>query len=354
MKISIIIPIYKVEQFVSRCIKSVINQSYNNIECIIIDDCSPDKSMTIVETLVNNYSGDIRFKLLYHDKNEGLSATRNTGIKNATGDYLLFIDSDDYLYDNNAISLFAKELKIYPNIDVIQGKTYTEGYMNSSLKNSYRYISEYYNNNEKILSDFFNDIIPATAWNKLIKKSLINSNNLFFNENIIHEDLYWNYYLFQHVKSLAFVDVYTYYYENDNEESIMNMTNKDSNKSALSYITIISSFLNNINNNVRVENRLFILEWMIVLADKLLKNKVNKETNERFEILVKKTAWNDIKEFHLIEAFFDFLLTKRFKTAFKNRFIRKYIIFKYKGIVRTYYKLFSYKFSHKGITFSFL
>ena len=87
MDISIIIPVYKVEKYISRCILSVMNQSCENvqIECLIVDDCTPDNSIDIIKGLISDYKGIVRFKILFHEKNLGLSAARNTGIKASTG-----------------------------------------------------------------------------------------------------------------------------------------------------------------------------------------------------------------------------------------------------------------------------
>ena len=98
MKISVIIPVYNVEKYIRRCLLSVKDQKCEdfNIECLIVDDCSPDGSMTIVRDLIEkNDDKSITFTIISHEKNKGLSEARNSGIKASTGDYLYFIDSDD-------------------------------------------------------------------------------------------------------------------------------------------------------------------------------------------------------------------------------------------------------------------
>ena len=97
-RISIIIPVYNVEQYVDECLQSVANQTMTEgIECIIVDDCGQDNSATIAKHFVDSYQGDIRFTFIQREKNGGLSAARNTGIEAATGEYVYFLDSDDYL-----------------------------------------------------------------------------------------------------------------------------------------------------------------------------------------------------------------------------------------------------------------
>ena len=90
MKFSIIIPVYNVEKYIVNCLNSVANQLYDDIECIIVDDCSPDNSMIHVASFLEQYEGKIIFKIVTHEKNQGLSAARNSGVKIATGDYLFF------------------------------------------------------------------------------------------------------------------------------------------------------------------------------------------------------------------------------------------------------------------------
>ena len=88
--VSIIIPIYNVEKYVAECLNSVISQTYDHskIECIIVDDCTPDRSMDVVNKIIGEYKGEMTFITHRHKENEGLSAARNTGISIATGEYL--------------------------------------------------------------------------------------------------------------------------------------------------------------------------------------------------------------------------------------------------------------------------
>ena len=121
LTISIIIPVYKVEAYIEECLASVVTQSdaKANIECIIVDDCSPDGSMDIVRRFVDNYQGTVQFRMLRHEVNRGLSAARNTGIDAATGDYLLFVDSDDYL-SADCLSTLVSGFNLCPQAEVVQ------------------------------------------------------------------------------------------------------------------------------------------------------------------------------------------------------------------------------------------
>ena len=111
MKISIIVPVYNVEEYIEDCLRSITAQTYKGeVECIIVDDCTPDSSCTIIEKFISKYAGNIQFKLLHHEKNRGLSAARNTGIDATTGEYIYFLDSDDEITPN-CIELLAEPLK---------------------------------------------------------------------------------------------------------------------------------------------------------------------------------------------------------------------------------------------------
>ena len=95
--VSVVIPIYNVEPYISTCLWSIANQTYKDLEVILVDDCGTDKSMAIAEQFCNAYQGPIRFRILHHTHNRGLSAARNTGIDAAQGEYISFVDSDDYI-----------------------------------------------------------------------------------------------------------------------------------------------------------------------------------------------------------------------------------------------------------------
>lgn len=213
MTVSIIIPIYNVEQYIERCINSVINQTYHQLEVIIVDDCSPDNSMSLARQLVDksNYKEGLTFKFIKREENGGLSAARNTGIENATGDFLYFLDSDDEL-PINAIELLINQVIIHPDVEIVMGRM--KAFPNDlPYYNIDRYKNTpYINDNLWIREHFFTIISPiqTNACNKLIRKDLGERNLLFFKPGIIHEDQLWMYYVAKKINSLAFVFEPTY------------------------------------------------------------------------------------------------------------------------------------------------
>ncbi len=119
VNVSIIIPIYNVEPFIEECVNSVLNQTMTeNIECILVDDCGSDKSFEVAESIIATYKGDIKFKLIRHEVNKGLSCARNGGVNAAEGKYIFFIDSDDYIMNDCIETLWALANK-YPEADMV-------------------------------------------------------------------------------------------------------------------------------------------------------------------------------------------------------------------------------------------
>lgn len=95
--VSVVIPVYQVSDYIERCIRSVMEQSYADIECIIVDDATIDDSIAKCERLIKMYNGPIEFRILHHKYNCGISAARNTGTDAATRDYMFYLDSDDVI-----------------------------------------------------------------------------------------------------------------------------------------------------------------------------------------------------------------------------------------------------------------
>lgn len=213
-KISVIIPIYNVEQYIEDCLHSVVSQTMtDNVECVLIDDCGNDNSVSITEQFINNYQGSIHFKIHHHEKNRGLSAARNTGIKEAKGDYLFFLDSDDEITPDCLKTLYSfterKEC-----IDVVEGSSQLALESNNEYKNS---LLDNYTGNRRIIKKSllgYNGYIVA-AQDRLVRRELVISNNLFFKEGIIHEDNLWTFFLAKYVKTMAFCSNRMYFHRNN-------------------------------------------------------------------------------------------------------------------------------------------
>lgn len=209
-KISIVIPVHKIELFIAECIQSVMRQTYAGpIECIVVDDCGLDKSIEIVEHLIDGYKGPVEFKIVHHEHNRGVAASRNTGINAATGAYLMFIDSDDYISDD-CLEVLTQPLRD-SDYDVVIGNVKTFG-----LQSDVCYLSQETGaviGNENVFRKFFVERkVYVMVWNKLIKASLFRTFDLSFLEGQLAEDELWNYKLALCVKSMFVQNRTTYFY----------------------------------------------------------------------------------------------------------------------------------------------
>lgn len=208
--ISIIIPIYNVEEYITECLQSVMRQTYNGeIECILVDDCGKDNSIAIAEQLIADYTGSVAFRILRHEHNRGLSAARNTGTDAATGDYIYYLDSDDYISDD-CIEVLTEPLK-EREYDMVVGRMK----MFEGMDEEYIWVEDttFIEGNENVFKAYYVDRkMYATAWNRLIKRSLFSTYNISFREGLLHEDELWNYMLFTQLQSLVIVNHRTYYY----------------------------------------------------------------------------------------------------------------------------------------------
>ena len=195
-KISVVIPIYNVEKYLKKCLDSVINQTLKEIEIICIDDCSTDNSLSIIEQYIQF---DDRIKLLKNDVNSGASYTRNKGINAANGEYIGFIDGDDYINGNFYENLYKKAKKT--NSEVATG-TFEIVTSNFSTKSDL---------NEKIkknLTYFFGEFYTA-----IYKTSFLRENNLYFPQDIsTFEDPYFSVITAKKIKNICFADDSIYYY----------------------------------------------------------------------------------------------------------------------------------------------
>jgi glycosyltransferase involved in cell wall biosynthesis len=258
MLISIIIPVYNVEAYIKRCFESVVKQAYTPLECIFVDDATPDNSMNILNTLIAGYNGNISFRVLRHEKNEGLSEARNTGIKNAKGAYIYFLDSDDEITEDCIQTLAALAGK-YHDVDIVQGNVLwipcKEKY------NIYDIIPskfpEWTDNRLWLKRHFFiSPRIPVTAWNKLIKRGFIVENNLYFRKGIIHEDDHWMFFAAKKIRTMAFSTHYCYNYHII-PGSIMRSECNNYRK-LHSWFLIINDMLLNIDIEILREERTYI------------------------------------------------------------------------------------------------
>lgn len=206
-KLTIIIPTYNSEKYIEKCIISILKQTYTNLEIIIIDDNSSDNTYEICQKIQKD---DLRIKPIRNSKNEGVSITRNLGIDIATGEYITFVDSDDYIEENLYEKLIEKIEN--ENIDIAMCNFYME--LNSIDTRNNSENKEMVLDRGKILDYMFlPDYYCGFVWNKIYKTDIIKSNNLRFDNNIfICEDMLFNCQYISKIEKGSYTTAKLYHY----------------------------------------------------------------------------------------------------------------------------------------------
>lgn len=209
--VSIIIPVFQITEYIERCVRSVMAQTYTDIECIIVDDATEDDSVAKCERLIREYEGPICFRILHHEKNRGLSAARNTGTEAARGEWLFYLDGDDFIVPD-CIEQLVVMADYDPTIEMVQGNLQiTSCDRGSKLYRQGKAVE--IRDNEKARKAFFKDrIIYISVWNKLIKRSFVEECGLYCREGLVLEDVLWVFYLIKNLEKAYLCERVTYYY----------------------------------------------------------------------------------------------------------------------------------------------
>jgi glycosyltransferase EpsH len=297
-KVSIIVPIYNSELYVKACIDSLVKQTYQNIEIILIDDGSTDNSLKICKQY-----NDSRIKI-FTQENLGVANSRNKGMELATGDYLMFVDADDWI-EENTIELIMHKISL--NDDDILFYNFFKDYNNSEKKN--RAYDENYNFKdhvilkklkERIVAPFFkNKVVDESGlnytWNKLIKREIIGDTKFHMtNLKAYGEDMLFILELLNKTNKIRFYNEYLYHYRIHNESATFKF-----NDDIMMVSEILSDKLNSFDiNNQVIYSRIFynlIKEMNLYIFNKKLNLSLKKRIN-LLKIECKKTYFKNAVE----------------------------------------------------------
>ena len=214
-KISVIIPVYGVELYLDKCIESVVNQTYRNLEIILVDDGSPDRCPTICDEWAEL---DNRIKVI-HKKNGGLSDARNAGIRIASGELIGFVDSDDWISEGMYQLLYENMIENNSDISACGVEmVWEDKNLRKRLTPKGQYVLDCREAIEAIIKE---SILKQPVWYKLYKSELIR--NIFFPEGKCHEDVFWSYQAIGKANKISVFDTPCYYYY-QRKNSIMGNT----------------------------------------------------------------------------------------------------------------------------------
>lgn len=241
--ISVVVPIYNVEEYLSNCIDSILNQDYSNLEIILVDDGSTDNSGEISD----KYAQNNKNITVIHKNNGGLSSARNAGLKKSNGKYIIFIDSDDWI-DTKMISTLYDLIKNNNAEIAICGFLRTDGSDDKIQDNSKAKNIKTYTNMEAMLQLYNKECLTefVVAWNKLYNIRLFN--DIEYPEGKIHEDEFTTYKLFYKSKNIVYTDEKLYNYR-ITPNSIMNKAFNKNRLYALEAFKERTEFARNIGDN---------------------------------------------------------------------------------------------------------
>ena len=183
MLISIIIPVYNVRDYIIRCLQSVAVQTFKgSMECILIDDCGQDDSIRIAESFISCYKGPVNYRIIHHEYNRGVASARNTGIKNAQGEFVVHLDSDDWMEDDAIENLVCRQIDT--GADIVSGQAVAHYSDHEELM-----MDPIVCDKDSLMRNMIEMTIDHVMWRRLYKKSLFVNNNVYFYDGVnIGED----------------------------------------------------------------------------------------------------------------------------------------------------------------------
>ena len=210
--VSIIVPVYSASNYIERCAHSLFGQTFDDIEYVFVNDCTPDDSIEKLQKTIEQYPRrKERIKIINHEKNRGVSASRQTGIDNSTGSYILFVDNDDWIKPEMVETMYHKAKSEEADIVVC------DFIVEKNHSNEYR--SEYVSDNK---DDYFRDMLEnklcnGYLWNKLIHRSFFELPDCRFNENLIIVDDYFALVrIYYYIEKCVKIDKAFYHYNRKN------------------------------------------------------------------------------------------------------------------------------------------
>lgn len=292
-KVSIIVPIYNVEKYLKKCIDSLVGQTLEDIQIILVNDGSTDSSRKIAKEYAEKYPQ----KILYLEKeNGGLSDARNYGIPYATGEYIAFLDSDDYIETNAYEEMYNKAIE--KNSDYVECDFIWEYPNKSKIDKSQINIGAVKNNNNDMPRENLTVAdkkemlanIRVVAWNKLIKRSIIEENKITFPKGLRYEDVEFTYKLIPYLNKASYVEKnFIHYIQREN--SIANVQNEKTAEIFIVLDNVIQYYQqNNLYEQYKTELEYNYARYL--LCSSLKRMCKIKDKTKRRELLNK--TWNNL------------------------------------------------------------
>ena len=323
---SVIVPVYNVEKYIEQCVLSIVNQTFQEFELILINDGTEDSSIKIAERLLENNDKSI----ILHQKNKGQSAARNLGLIRAKGKYIIFVDSDDFIINNGVFSLLAKyiENNNFPDL-ILHEETRFFGNGKKHYENNTKKINSSRTGNFKddLRELIFNELFVASPWDKVIKKDVLLDNNINFPICLKSEDMIWTSDLIPFIKTYNCLDFSFYMYRKNISNSITKSVDEQHLKDVISMLKTV------LKNNIPSENKIYEAFWaehytfLLMNADSIKESKrcfwIFMEENK---FILRKGYTKNVDKVYKSYKLFGLRITSKLLIIFRklNNFNRKY------------------------------
>ena len=275
--ISVIVPVYNVENYLAECLESIIRQTYSRLEIVCVNDGSTDNSLNIL----NSYaSKDSRLKIITQ-VNGGLSAARNTGLKYSSGEFILFVDSDDLL-EENAIERILSYFNS-PDIDFVAFGYKTFSTTSSSVTTR----TSIYNNSRTFFSPGSWIIyLPVTAWSKMYRASFLKKNNLLFPLNLLNEDTSFHWNCISYASKIIIASDIVYIYR-IRTTSIMSKIKQKHKGLALHFLYNLDIIHDCWSQNKFIETNIELFQYLFEVHTRLSFQNLHRDDTEEFYSIIR-------------------------------------------------------------------
>lgn len=314
-KVSVVLPVYNAEKYIERTVKTLLCQTLNDVEFIIIDDGSTDNSLKIITCIIDSYpEKESRIKLISRE-NRGVAVTRSQGIALATGDYIAFLDSDDWVEPDWLELMYLKAID--DNSDAV-----VCDYFNEHAKGAVRIYQAASHSNDLCVSNLFMDKISNCNWNKMVARKLFLENDITFNSKYsLGEDFLVTFKIFMNAKKISFIQKPLYHYNLTNLSSLAKNVTEQSLDGLLGVVNDTSMILSEKGKLEKFDYEL-----------KYFKNKVR-------NIFIMQSIGNQLRKERALQLFNESNLLIKLGTAPKAL----WIVYHIKKFNATYlYKLFDF------------
>lgn len=286
--VSILVPIYGVEKYIERCAVTLFEQTYENIEYIFVDDCTKDNSINILKKVIQMYpKRQSSITIITHEKNKGLGGARNTAIENAKGEFVIWVDSDDYVDREMVDKAVKKQQETGADIVTFDAKKIKQNYSEEMIDSEYNTVKEH-------TLAIIKRSAQVRIWGRLVRLSLYLNNDIRVLEGVnMGEDYQVSTRLVYFAKKTSVLHECLYFYDCTNEGSYSNMFSLTKNNQSWMSFDVVKQFF--VSKGEDYENAIYIAELTIIVSHLIISQKINADyyynNSAKRLVLIDKKYW---------------------------------------------------------------